>query len=276
MITAPYGGRVRNPTPVRATTGALAAVVGLLPWLVTGAHLPFQRLWTGDQGSPPLALLPLSQEHVADVVALHVTAGALAGLALRRQRNRWPGRAVPATAAGMLLVQGIAAVQSLTTVDGGLPQRTASTVYLAALVALLLGALVAGTVVLALTAARPRALAVPGFALAALLVPGRGEHWWWPAVLVGAVIVWGGLRSAAQVTAAVVALALLWLVPTVETVLVNSVGNWVLLRFPTDLVGTAVDVFRQRVTSTALVVPPLVVAAGVGLGGSLVSARVRR
>lgn len=267
---------MHRPTLVRGTTGALAAVVGLLPWLLTSGHLPPQRLWLGDPGSPPFSLLPLSQERVADVVGLHVTAGALAGLALRLQRGRWPGRPVPATAAGMLLVQGIAAASSLLTVSAGLPQRDASTVHLAALVALLLGALVAGTVVLALTAARSRALAVPGFALAALLVPGRGEHWWWPAVLVGVVIAWGGLRSAAQVTAAVVALALLWLVPTVETVLDNSVGNWVLLRFPADLVGTAVDVFGQRVTSTVLVVPPLAVAAAVGLGGSLVSARVRR
>ncbi|MEW1956144.1 hypothetical protein [Kineococcus sp. NPDC059986] len=267
---------MRNPTPVRAATGALAAVVGLLPWLVTGAHLPHQQLWSGDQGSPPLALLPLSQEHVAEVIALHVTAGALAGLALRLQRGRWSGRAVPATAAGMLLVQGIAAVQSLVTVSGGLPQRTASTVYLAALVALLLGALVAGTVVLALTAARPRSVAVPGFALGALFLPVRSDHWWWSALLVGVVIAWGGLRSAAQVTGAVAALALVWLVPTAQTVLDGSVGNWTLLRFPADLVGTAVDVFRLRVTSTALVVPPLVVAAAVGLGGSLLSARVRR
>ncbi|MDJ0378729.1 hypothetical protein [Cryobacterium sp. PH31-L1] len=60
--------------------GMLAAIVGLLPWLVTGMHLPIQNLWAADSvpEDMPIALLPFSQYTITLVVAVVVTGSALA------------------------------------------------------------------------------------------------------------------------------------------------------------------------------------------------------
>lgn len=42
--------------------GAAAAVLGLLPWIVTGMRLPLQNLWAADTAPDqmPVAFLPMS------------------------------------------------------------------------------------------------------------------------------------------------------------------------------------------------------------------------
>lgn len=50
-------------TPTYLALGAAAAIVGLIPWIITGMRLPLQNLWATDTrpADMPLALLPFSQ-----------------------------------------------------------------------------------------------------------------------------------------------------------------------------------------------------------------------
>lgn len=47
----------------RLAIGAVSAVLGLLPWLITGMRLPLQNLWAADTApdAMPIVLLPFSQ-----------------------------------------------------------------------------------------------------------------------------------------------------------------------------------------------------------------------
>ena len=61
------------------TAGAGSAVVGLLPWMITGMRLPLQNLWASDTlpKSMPVALLPLSNYAVTLIAGLLVTGDAV-------------------------------------------------------------------------------------------------------------------------------------------------------------------------------------------------------
>ncbi|MCO4255463.1 hypothetical protein [Pseudarthrobacter cellobiosi] len=99
--------------------GLLAGLLGLAPWLVTGAQLPLQNLW-GAEVLPqqmPLSLLPLSQYGLTTLVALMTVGGAAAGLAVRR----WPPARrrliVWCAAGGVLAVQATVTVQAFSVLD---------------------------------------------------------------------------------------------------------------------------------------------------------------
>ena len=65
--------------------GILAGLLGLAPWLISGARLPLQNLW-GTEVLPeqmPVSLLPLSQYKLTTLVAFLTAGGAVAGLAVR-------------------------------------------------------------------------------------------------------------------------------------------------------------------------------------------------
>lgn len=199
-----------------------------------------------------------------------------------------------AAAAGALAVDVVAGVQALTTVAAGLSERTASDVYLAALVAVVVAGVVAGLVVLRLVTASARAAAVVGSTLVALVtgtwvgellaplaaVAGPSSalvaERWVPALLVGAAIAWGGLGTAGRTAASVLGLLLLWLVPAAATAVTSAAGSRVMLRYPSELAASAVAVLRAALLDSALVLPPLLVALVVAVAGTALQRLLRR
>lgn len=268
--------------------GAAFAVLALLPWLVTGMRLPLQNLWA-VQTLPqdmPVALLPLSQYAITQILALLVVGYSSAGVLLRAIRPRLPRGAVPAVAGGALAVHVIVSVQALKAVAAGLSERTASDVYLAALVAVVTASVLVGLLVLRLITAPSRAAAVIGLSLFALIATmwlgsllaslstaGEGPSStfevlrWVPAVLVGAAIAWGGHGTPARVIASIVSLLLLWLVPAAVTALTSAVGSRVLLPYPREMAAYGMEVLRAAMFDSALVLPPLLVALSVAGAG---------
>ncbi|GAA1056423.1 hypothetical protein GCM10017608_32380 [Agromyces luteolus] len=280
--------------------GAAAAAVGLLPWLVGGMRLPLQNLWATDAPPEeyPLVLLPFSQYHLSLIAALLIVGAAIAGIAARATRRLRRRSGVAWTLIGLLSVQVSAIVHTAVVVSEGLEDRFESDLYLAALVAVAVLANLIGVAVMLLVASAPRAGAVIGLAVAAVL----SSSWlgglllpdpalagptaepvlfvlrWLPAVLVGAAIAWGGIGTVGRVIAAVVALALLWIGPALITAVSSAAGSRVLARRPDEMIDYAVGVFRSASTLPEIVVPPLVVAvavAAIGLVGRLVVRRSR-
>ncbi|MFF2271778.1 hypothetical protein ACFVTX_05875 [Agromyces sp. NPDC058136] len=269
--------------------GVAAAVVGLLPWLLTGMRLPLQNLWAADTmpDDMPLVLLPLSQYELSTIASLLVIGGAVAGIAARALRPRTPRGGFALLGFGLLLVQVVAVAQPAIVVGAGLRDDLWSGVYLAAVLAVAVLALLVATLVFWLVARAPRAGAVIGLSIAAVLAAGwlhlllapdpvfTGEPTWlwaavrWvPAVLVGTAIAWGGVGTAGRVVAAVASLAILWVGPALITAVSAAAGSRVLAREPVEMLDYAARVFGMALTDPALVVPPLVVAvcvAGVGL-----------
>lgn len=278
--------------------GAAAAVVGLLPWLVGGMRLPLQNLWATDDlpDAYPLVLLPFSQYFLSTIAALLIVGAAFAGIAARATRSLQRRFGVAWVLVGLLVVQVTAIVQTTVAVRDGLQDRFESDLYLAALVAVAVLANLIGAFVMILIAAAPRAGAVIGLAIAAVLSstwlggllipepafagPEAGPALfvlrWLPAVLVGAAIAWGGLGTVGRVIAAAVALVVLWIGPALITAVTYAAGSRVLLREPEGLLDAALGVFRSAVTMPELVVPPLVVAVVVAAAGLVLRRLVRR
>lgn len=292
-----------SPPPVGVSAcfgmGVAAGVLGLLPWLLTGMRLPLQNLWAVDTlpGDMPISLLPLNQYAITVVLSLVVTGSALAGVSVRALRVRLSPHAVLGVGAGTLAVHLVAAVQSTTTVASGLSPRTASQVYLAAVVILVLVAALTGLLAFRLITSRSRAVAVVGLSVAALLlapwvvtiltptgtVPGElmirvvlAVQRWLPAILVGAAIAWGGLGTRRRVVAAVSSLLLLWIVPAVATAVTSAAGFRLLLPYPAELLVYGMRVLQTALLQPGVVLPPLLVAlvvAGAGIGARRLLAR---
>jgi hypothetical protein len=281
--------------------GAASAVVGLLPWLISGMRLPLQNLWATDATPDelPLVLLPFSQYAITLIVALIVTGAAIAGIVTRAIRPRIPKAGTIAILSGSLTVQVVAVVQTSVVVRAGLQERGESVLYLAALIAVASLSIIVGVLALLLIARSPKAGAVIGLSIAALafgpwlgglLVPFgpapspeigalRGMIRWIPPVLVGAAIAWGGITTVGRIVAAIVGLLLLWIVPALITAIANAAGSRVLARRPAEMVEYAVDVFDSALTVAELALPPLILAvavAAIGLLGRSIVRRVRR
>ena len=279
------GGRV--PAPLAAgwcvLIGVGSAVLGLLPWLVTGARLPLQNLWATETlpEQMPRVLLPFNQYTLVLIIAVLVTGAAVAGLCARVLRRRLPRHGTLAVTAGVLVVQVPALVQTTAVVHAGLSGRRVSSLYLAALVAVAVTSVLVGVVALALAASSSPAGTVAGLSIGALaLGPWLAELAypfgsvsssplidslllvvrWTPPVLVGVAIGWAGVRSAGRAAAAVFGLLLLWVVPGLTVGLLNAGGSRVLARYPAEMVRYGAEVSVAALTTPALVVPPLVVA----------------
>ncbi|MBG6237228.1 hypothetical protein IWX78_000171 [Mycetocola sp. CAN_C7] len=233
--------------------GIAAALLGLLPWLATGAALPLQNLWESNvlPENMPLALLPVSQYSAVRIVALLVTGGVIAGLATRLLRSS-VGAASLAAAVGVLLVHAVAVVQSFIVVaDGlGLGRQTADTRALLYLGGMLGGTVLAGVLAQAafwLASRRAIGPASLGLTLSAVLV----TSWvtdavsglsgpadapallsyvsrWLPAVLVGVVLGWCGIRPLRRLAVWAVSLAVLWITPAFLTAVSYALGMRVL------------------------------------------------
>lgn len=278
-----------------AGVGLGAAVLALLPWLITGMRLPLQNLWatpTAPQDMP-VALLPFSQYALTELLSLIIVAYGIAGLAVRRLTPAVP---VLAVGAGALAVHGLAAAQATSAVAGGLTARPASTVYLAALLAVVTCAVLTGLLVLRLLTSAARPAAVVGLALLALFtgpwmadlllsLPGdpasgpltaaNAALRWLPALLVGAAIAWGGLATRAAAAAAALSLLMLWLVPALLTAVTSAVGSRVLLPYPAELLAVTLEVLRAAALSGDVVLPPLLLAVAVA-GSGITAGAARR
>jgi hypothetical protein len=214
--------------------GVLAGLLGLAPWLVTGARLPLQNLWATEvlPAQMPVSLLPLSQYKLTTLVALMTVGGALTGFMVRLCR---PGRCRAATwsaAAGVLAVQGAVTIQAFSVVHAGLAPGSASDLYFAGLLAGVIAAVAASVVALFLLASKSPALAALGVGLMAVPFASWAMEWvvnlsgvgnvpaavpiiarWLPAVLVGLALAWCGLRPTLRIMVWAADLVLLWVVP---------------------------------------------------------------
>ncbi|WP_432536694.1 hypothetical protein [Kineococcus arenarius] len=280
-----------------AGIGALAALVGLLPWLATGLRLPLQNLWQAPTAPAdmPRVLLPFNQYAITLLLAVVVTGYATAGLFARVLGRvaglRWPRRAMLSLTAGVLGVHLLAAAQTASTVAAGLSARTASALYLAALLAVLAFAVGTGLLVLRLVLAASRPAVVIGVSLLAVIAaswlaalitpfgaaPGQpgplasaasdAVLHWLPAVAVGAVIAWSGVHTLARLLAAAGGLALLWILPAAFTALASAASFRLLLPHPVELAEYGLQVFQAALLMPEPALPPLLLALVITTGG---------
>ncbi|MET1063767.1 MAG: hypothetical protein ABWX85_02230 [Arthrobacter sp.] len=214
--------------------GVLAGLLGLGPWLVTGAQLPLQNLWGSDvlPDQMPMSLLPLSQYELTTIVALLTVGGAAAGLTVRIWSPARRRLTVWCAAAGVLAAQSTAAVQSFAVLDGGLAGGKMAGLYFGGLLAGVTASLAASLVALLLLSSKSRSLVALGAGLMAVPFASWAVDWvvgfvghtnvpaavpsmarWVPAIIVGCTLAWCGLRPARRAVVWFVDLALLWVVP---------------------------------------------------------------
>jgi hypothetical protein len=278
--------------------GVAAAVLGLLPWIITGLRLPLQNLWDTSTlpEQMPLALLPFSQYYITLVAGILVVGAAIAGLVARSTRSRQGQRGMRALTAGLLGAQFIAVVQTTVVVAGGLSSGTAATIYLLAVVAVAVVSLAVGALVFFLIARTPRPGALIGMSLAAVAVgwwvdalvlpnPGLvgpvqmtllGLLQWLPAILVGVAIAWCGIRSIGQGLAALTALAAVVIGPALATAVTAAAGTRVLARYPAEMLDYGLQVFEQVLVTPELTLRPLVTVLVVAAAGLVLAAVLRR
>ncbi|WP_407317575.1 hypothetical protein UQW22_13535 [Isoptericola halotolerans] len=285
-----------TPRPLTPLNGFLlgvgAAVVGLIPWVLTGMVLPLQNLW-GSATLPedmPVALLPFSQYFLMPMFGILVLPGAALGVVLRRgARTRQAARrSTLAATAGLVVVQGGAAAQTIAVVAGGLRPGAESFVYLAAISAAILAFL--GTSV---SVCRELASgSVPTATIAAALGALGAGYWWdaflsvhpaWmldlpaatvrliflggallPAVLTGVALAWCGWAPRRRLGAWAAAVLVLWVGGAAFQALVASVSSRALLGDPQAMVDLAVGGLGRGFVAD---VPTAAVAVMVGVGG---------
>lgn len=282
------GGHRTVPLWAEPLAGAVAAVVGLGPWLVRGARLPVQNLWEGaTPAEAPVVLLPFSQYTVTSIFALLVMGGALAGIAARVLVSRGGGRgAALRVGGGLVAVQVLAALQTVAVVGAGLREGRDSAVYLAGIGGGVVGCLVVSAGAFALIALAPRPGVLLGLTAGAIaaglwlpiaLVDPMGTTsvpmWLLRAftyvmpILVGVAIAWAGVRTVGGVVSALVSLALVWLAPPLTTAVWNALGSRALARDLGGMLEYGAGIFRQYATDAALVGKPLMLAVAVAVVG---------
>jgi hypothetical protein len=293
-----------RPKPLRSFVflllGAGSAIVGFLPWAITGMRLPLQNLWAVETSSAdmPVALLPFSQYELFLIVAVIVIGSTIAGIVARATAAQHPRSALIALMGGAVAVQVIATVQTAITVSRGLRDSTASTVYLAALVAGTTTAILLGLGVLALVARAPKAGALIALSIASIaysswlgglvfpvgvvatsppLTSVLGEVVRWaPAVVVGAAIAWAGVDSIGRIIAAIISLAVLWVGPTLVTAVNAAAGSRVLARYPSEMLDYGVGVFRMALGMPEIWLMTLVLAVAVAFVGLVARRAISR
>jgi hypothetical protein len=287
--------------------GVTTAIVGLLPWLITGFRLPLQNLWAvaAMPDQMPRALLPFSQYAVTLIFALILAGSALAGIVLRVLLARHPllpaRPRVVATVWGVVVLHLLATIHTATTVSARLRPDSSSNIYLAVLVAVTLLSIAVGILVLVLAACARVPLAAVALSFAAvalgpwldsLALPPNGAYTdtismrlsivrWIPAILVGCVAAWSGFGTAARIAASVTALLFLWAGPAALTAISAATGTRVLATRPAEMADYALNVFTlslaERSSLTPLLVAAVVMALGIAIRWmSLRRARIKR
>jgi len=285
-------GHRRSPGPLLlALIGAVCAVLGLLPWIVTGMRLPIQNVWEGPPPADgmPIALLPFSQYAVTLIIAVLVTGSLAAGAVTRLLRHRTGFRLWPVVL-GVASVQVVALVQTTLTVEDGIMQRREAVFYVVGLAAGTAFTIALGLVVMILVARAPVGVATVAIAVIAypasrwitgLVVPFGSEAMatpfqfavsayfpWVSAVLFGVLLAWCGLRPLIRIVSWVIALALLWLMPALFTAMGSALGTRVLATRPAEMLDYGVEVFGAAIGGLADQGRLLVVALAIGLVGT--------
>lgn len=297
------GGAVNDaPAPTRArllpfAIGVAGGILGIVPWLVGGGILPLQNLWA-TQTMPddmPFSLLPLSQYYVTTVFALVLLGGVFAGLAVHmfarsRALASWPA------SLGVLLVHVIVVVQSFSVLAGGLGLGSGgdrrALLYFAGVLGGTIVAVLLAQVGFWMTSRRSVAVAALGVALAAvpfaswvarLVVSFTGEAFpppflsplvhWLPAVIVGAALVWCGVRPVARLAVWVAGLLAVWALPALFTALQAGLGMRVLQGDVVEMMRVSLDVFPLALAEVWL---PVVVALVIAVVGTIVRMLVER
>ena len=291
----------RTPAAEAATAallGILGGLLGLAPWLITGAQLPVQNLW-GEETQPremPFALLPLSQYRSTTLVALLTVGASATGLALRALKPARRGSAAACAVGGMLLVHGGATVQSFAALSSGLDPEPRSSIYIAGLLGGTIAAIAAGVVALLLFVSLSRPVVALGVGLmavpfaswlaaaAAAFLGGPGGVpifltivWHWlPAVLVGAALSWCGFKPPARLWVWAADLALLWLVPALFTSVNYVLGTRAYLGNFSEMAMLSRDILAATLGPAGGAGPIVLLALGVGLVGALSLALLER
>jgi hypothetical protein len=285
-----------SPTsPLRSSVfvllGAGSAITAFMPWAITGMRSPLQNLWA-VQTSPhdmPITLLPFSQYYLTLIAAILVIGSAIAGIIARTVAAQHPRSALYALMGGVVAVQVIATAQTAITVRNGLSDSSASTLYISALTAGTVAAMVLGLFVLALLARAPKA----GALIAATIASIAFGSWLagvvfpvgtivtaspltsvlgqivrlLPAVAIGLGIAWVGVNTIGRVIAAVGSLALLWIGPTLVTAISAAAGTRVLAPYPSEMLEYGVSVFRSALGMPEIWLTTLVLAIAVAFIG---------
>jgi hypothetical protein len=257
--------------------GFASAVLGLAPWLVTGARLPLQNLWRAEAlpEEMPISLLPVSQYHATTIAVLLFVGGVTAGLAVWAIR---PRVRVPfwSAASGVLCAHGVAVIQSFSVVasglrvaEGGADSR--SFLYFAGMLGGTLAAVVLSQAVLWLTSRRGTSAVFLAVALSAVPFtswvvlwiatlsgpagPPSAISWistWLPAVIVAAVIGWCGVRPLRRLWIWILSLGALWILPAIMTAVTSALGMRVLDGDPAAMVEVASQIFPVALGINAL------------------------
>ncbi|MFE4543520.1 hypothetical protein [Arthrobacter sp. NPDC056727] len=268
--------------------GILAGLLGLGPWLVTGAQLPLQNLWAAEvlPQQMPVSLLPLSQYKLTTLVGLLTAGGAVAGLAVRAWSPARRRLVTWCAASGVLAVQFTAAVQSFSVLDGGLAGGSMAGIYFAGLLAGVIASMAAGLVALLLLSAKSPALAALGAGLmavpftswavgwvAAFTGPANLPVWvasaarWLPAVLVGCALAWCGLRPARRAVVWLADLALLWVVPALFISVSYVLGTRALAGDLQEMLLMSRQIMAATLGPAGGAGPTVLLALAIGLAG---------
>ncbi|MFB7249295.1 hypothetical protein [Microbacterium sp. NPDC056234] len=293
MTEAPPASAATPSRLLPFAIGVAGAVLGLLPWVVAGT-LPLQNLWATEvmPEAMPFVLLPLSQYSVTMLFSLVLLGGVFAGVAVRVARRRralslWPA------ALGVAFVHVFAALQSFLVLAGGLGLAGGSAGSRAVLY---FGGLLGGTIVAALmaqlglwmTSRSSVAMSPFGIALAAVPFAGWVTRWfgafagpmgpppfislvgyWLPAIIVGAALVWCGVRPPSRLVVWTVALLSVWVVPALFTAIGYGLGMRVLQGNLADMAEASVQLFPLALAEMWW---PAVLAAAIAVVGTLVRA----
>ena len=265
------------PFGVRAILiGAGSALVGLLPWILTGLRLPVQNLWATDVALPaqmPVAFLPFSQYEVAFMVSMLLVGGGLAGIVFRAWRVPRRRSTVLLLLAGVLVIDLVAIIQSAVVTGAGLREPTGfvatlvtpEQVYLVGIVTIAVIGMLLALTACVFVAAVPAPGPMIGVALAAstltswatafvvppISVPANGVAGllaalrYLPGLAVGVAVGLLWSRSLARsLVGGILAFALAWLGPTLITTMSGALGSRVLLTQPQELAAFGGLLFR--------------------------------
>lgn len=291
---------VTPPAPSRARLlpfgiGVGGGILGILPWLIGGGILPLQNLWATETmpEDMPFVLLPLNQYFVTLLFSLVLIGGIFAGVAVhvlarRRAVASWPA------SVGVLLVHLIAAVQSFMVLGGGLElggDRRAL-LYFAGMLGGTIAAALVAQVGFWMTSRRSVGVAALGVALAAVpfgtwftrwFVASTGDAFasgflsdvgrWLPAVVVGAALVWCGIRPGRRIVVWLVSLLALWVLPALFTAIQYGLGMRVLDGDLAEMAEASVRLFPMVLAEVWL---PVVVALVIAVVGTVVRMVVAR
>lgn len=274
--------------PAGFAVGLVAAVVGLLPWLIGGGRLPLQNLWATEvrPEDMPFALLPVNQYYAVTVFVLILMGGVFAGLAVHvvarsRRVSVWPA------AVGLLLVHVVVVAQSFTVVARGLglgvSADSRSVVYFTGMLG---GAIVAvllaqgGLWLISRRSAGPITLAIGlwavpfglwiGQALMTLCgssgVPSFAIEMmrWLPALIVGVALVWCGVRPARRIAVWLVVLAAVWVTPALFTTVQYTLGIRATYGDLAEMMSVARPVFPSAMADQ---IPPALAALAIAVVG---------